>query len=117
MHDPTESRSWKWIVREGARQAVGNRPLIEGPVVLEVVFVYPPLRSWPKRRKLEIELGHEIPKATRPDLKNLMSAIEDGLAGTVFVDDNQVYSYGQSRKVYGARAEVRVRVICGDDHG
>lgn len=109
QYDPAKSRSWKAQVADFAFRAMTRTPF-EGPVVLEAVFVFPALTSFSKRLKATIAGGQEIPKQTRPDLKNMMSALEDGMNGIVWKDDGQVWSYGNSRKVYGLRGEVRVTV-------
>ena len=111
QYDPAESRIWKATVAEFAAAAQnGGRPF-EGPIVLEAVFVYLPPSSWSKRNLALLESGYQIPKSTRPDLKNLIAGIEDGINGIVYRDDGQIWSYGNSRKIYGHRTEVRVTVI------
>lgn len=110
QYDPAESRNWKASVAEFAAKAMGGAVPMEGPVTFEAVFVFPPTASWPKKRLALLGQGVEIPKATKPDLKNLIAGVEDGINGIVFRDDGQIFSYGNSRKIYGFRAEVRIRV-------
>ena len=113
QYDPAESRNWKATVAEFAAKArnedYGGRPL-EGPILLEAVFVFLPPTSFPKRKLSQIATGAEMPKITRPDLKNLIAGIEDGANGILWRDDGQIWNYGNSRKIYGARPEVRVKV-------
>lgn len=115
QYDPAESRIWKATVAEFAAKATAGRPPIEGAIVLEAVFVFLPPGSCPKRRLAQLAAGVEIPKITRPDLKNLIAGIEDGANGILWRDDGQIWSYGNSRKVYGLRAEVRVTITATEE--
>ena len=110
QYDPAESRIWKATVAEFASRARNGGAPLEGPIVLEAVFVFLPLASWPKKKLAQLAAGVEIPKVTRPDLKNLIAGIEDGANGILWRDDSQIWSYENSRKVYGIRAEVRITV-------
>lgn len=110
QYDPAESRIWKATVAEFAARASNGRSPLEGPIVLEAVFVFLPTASWSKKKLAQLAAGIEIPKMSRPDLKNLIAGIEDGANGILWRDDGQIWSYGNSRKVYGLRAEVRITV-------
>ncbi len=110
QYDPAKSRNWKATVRDFAARAMAGVAPFTGPVLLEAVFVYLPLKGWPKRKVALLQSGVEIPKATKPDLKNLVTGIEDAITTIVFRDDGQVCSYERSRKVFGLQAEVRVTV-------
>lgn len=110
QYDPAESRIWKATVAEFAAAARNGGQPCEGPIVLEVVFVFNPTASWSKKKLAILEAGVEVPKITRPDLKNLIAGVEDGANGILWRDDGQIWNYGNSRKVFGLRAEVRVTV-------
>jgi Holliday junction resolvase RusA-like endonuclease len=109
QYDPAKSRTWKATVADFAFRAMTCAPF-EGPLVVECVFVFPPPGSFSKRDLARIAAGEELPKATKPDLDNLLKGCLDGMAGIVFRQDGQVWSYGNSRKVYGLKAEVRITV-------
>jgi Holliday junction resolvase RusA-like endonuclease len=111
QYDPAESRIWKATVAEFASRARNGGAPLEGPVILEAVFVFLPTASWSKKKLAQLAAGVEIPKVTRPDLKNLIAGIEDGANGILWRDDGQIWSYGNSRKVFGIRAETRIRVM------
>lgn len=100
-----------------AAQAMRGGSLLTGPLMLECVFVFCPPASAPKRVAALIAAGYEIPKTTRPDLKNLIAGVEDGANGILWRDDGQIYDYGHSRKIYGPRAEVRVTVTAMEAQG
>lgn len=62
----------------------------EGPVELNIYFVYkPPTKADSEQRKL-----------TSPDLDKLTRAVLDALTGTLYVDDRQVVAL-EARKDYG----------------
>lgn len=111
QYDPAESRIWKATVSEFAARACNGSAPLEGPIILEAVFVFLPPASWSKKKLAQLTAGVEIPKTTRPDLKNLIAGVEDGANGILWRDDGQIWSYGNSRKVFGLRAEVRVTVM------
>ena len=71
---------------------------MEGALSLEVLVVFPRLRSTPKR-----EAARQI-KATRPDLDNLLKALKDGLQGRAYNDDAQIAEVTAS-KVHAALDE------------
>jgi Holliday junction resolvase RusA-like endonuclease len=108
QYDPKKSRVWKATVADFAAAARRGSPPCGGPVILEAVFVFAPPSSFGKNKRAQLAAGVEIPKTTRPDLKNLLAAIEDGANGILYRDDGQIWSYGNSRKIYGVRPEVRV---------
>lgn len=110
QYDPAEAKVWKGVVADYAARARGSAALLEGPLTLEVVFVFPAPPSYPKRIHAKIAAGVEVPKITKPDLKNLVAGIEDGANGVLWKDDVQIWHYGRSRKIYGLRGEVRVTV-------
>ncbi len=113
QYDPAESRIWKATVAEFAAKARNGGAPFEGPIVLECVFVFPPTASWSQKRMRLLETM-EIPKITRPDLKNLIAGVEDGANGILWRDDGQIWSYGNSRKIFGVRPEVRITVTAVD---
>ncbi len=115
QYDPAESRIWKATVAEfAARAMAGHRP-IEGPVTVELVFMFLPTASWSKRKLAELRTAGEMARPVKPDLDNLIKGVVDGMKGIVFRDDSQIWSYGQSRKVYGLHAEVRIRVAACEE--
>jgi len=71
--------------------------LTEQPLQLSAEFIMPRPKSHPKTR--------EIPCTKRPDLKNLVWAVEDALAGIVYADDRQIITYGRIHKRYAELGE------------
>lgn len=98
---------WRERVALAAHQAMGGRPLFDGPVSVVLNFVLPRPKSAPKTR---------TPAATkRPDLDKLERAILDALTDVCFADDSQVISLCGYKRIaeLGETAGVEVRVEVG----
>lgn len=68
---------------------------------VKVLFVFPPLSSWSKKKMMQLTQGDTIYKDTKPDLTdNLMKGTMDALNGIVFTDDARIASV-ESKKIYG----------------
>jgi Holliday junction resolvase RusA-like endonuclease len=97
-YDPRKSREFKQVVRAIAQD---HRPekLWETPVILTVrVFRRPP--SGMSKKKTAAALAGRIVPTTKPDLKNYIAGIEDALEGIVYVNDSQIYRYGEMTGKY-----------------
>lgn len=80
------------------------------PIGVEVLFVFPPLSSWSKKKKALLESGEVIYKETKPDLTdNLMKGLFDALNGIVFTDDARVCKV-ESKKIYGLVPRIELKV-------
>ena len=104
------SYPWRRDVAQAAGVAMRARPLLEGPLVLEVRFVVVRPRGHFGARGLRPSApAHPI---VRPDVTKLLRAVEDALTGVVWRDDAQVVEQ-HAAKVYGepARCEVAVSAI------
>lgn len=105
-YDPAKSRSWKGmaaVVFMAAMREQGVEPFA-GPVVLTVRAFWPCRGS---RKRVPIPA---MPKSTRPDLSNVVKAVEDSM-GAVWADDAQVAELHAS-KWYAAQGESpRVEVV------
>lgn len=85
-------------------EAASHLTPLEGPLSLEVVFVFPRLKATPKR-----EAGRLL-KATRPDLDNLLKALKDGLQGHAFNDDAQITDVIASKQYAALDEEAHIEV-------
>lgn len=117
------SRPWKALVADAAAQAMtfhgddgtsGYRPLLAGPLLVEMTF-------WMPRPKTHFGSGKNAqtlkPSAPRyhtsaPDVLKLARAVEDAMQGVVYTNDAQIAAEILT-KPYGspARCEVRVSQI------
>lgn len=99
--DNPRTKPWRAAVAIAAE----GQPMLDGPLRLEVAFVFPrPKNHYGTGRnagvlKRDVALFHN----TKPDLDKLLRAIGDALTGLVWRDDSQV-AFVQARKIYGEQA-------------
>lgn len=68
---------------------------------VKVLFVFPPLSSWSKKKMAEFDNGAIFYKDTKPDLTdNLMKGLFDAMNGLVYTDDSRIVKVFSS-KIYG----------------
>jgi Holliday junction resolvase RusA-like endonuclease len=110
VDDAKRSRPWKQDVAAAAREAFGERPLIDSPIELELAFYV----SRPKGHYGARGLRPSAPAwpTVRPDVLKLARAVEDALTGQVWRDDSLVV-HELLVKRYGEpeRVEVTVREL------
>jgi Holliday junction resolvase RusA-like endonuclease len=96
---------WRDRVATEAQAAVAAQgwTLADGPLQLSCEFVMPRPQSHPKTKWR--------PCTKRPDLKNLVWACEDALAGIAFADDRQITTYGRVHKRYAEPGEQSGAII------
>jgi Holliday junction resolvase RusA-like endonuclease len=111
LHTPEKTARYENLVAMTAQTAMGDRPLIEGAVAVEIVLFTAIPSSW-SQKKRSAALKGVIRPTTKPDCSNVLKAIEDGMNGIVFVDDKQITDV-RVRKFYGEvpSAAVVVREI------
>ena len=72
---------------------------ITGPVELGVCFYLPTPKTFSAADLRRAKAGELVPTG-KPDLKNLVAAVEDALTGIAWGDDSQVVAYGFAYKRY-----------------
>ncbi|TSE11303.1 RusA family crossover junction endodeoxyribonuclease [Aquimarina algiphila] len=85
----------------------------DNAIGVKVTFVFPPLKSWTKKKLAFLKEGGIIYKITKPDLTdNLMKGLFDAMGGIVFTDDARICKVS-STKIYGLvpRTEVTINVL------
>ena len=104
VYTPSRTQKWEYEVRQRAAEVV-DTPL-DGPVHLEMLFIFPRPKSkiW-KRKKMEREW-----KTTRPDLDNLEKAVIDGLNGVAFRDDGQIVWKCTKKMIADGKEQPRVEI-------
>lgn len=90
-----------------AQRVMAGRPLLQGPLIIDVVAVMPIPDSKPKAWKEAARVG-DIRPVTKPDWDNF-GKILDALNMQVWVDDSQIVR-GALDKFYGDRPMMVVRV-------
>lgn len=84
---PKPQRDFMAAIRSFAAEAMGQRPLMDGPLELTITAVY----QWPKAigLKRRVQPGSDL-KTTRPDAGNIAKLVEDSLNAVVWTDDARV---------------------------
>lgn len=108
MHTDSATLAYEKLMAGAARNGMGNRGPIQGPIdlTIEAHFRIPP--SWPKYRRAAALAGTE-PHTSRPDADNVVKIVLDALNGIVWRDDAQVVRITAS-KHYSAAPGVMVAV-------
>lgn len=100
----TEEGHWMWE----AKQQLKEGPYI-GPIKLEICFVMPITKAWPKYQRRDLEHGQQtFWHEKKPDLDNLIKFVKDCLNGLAWKDDSQV-AFITAKKIYGLESET---IIC-----
>lgn len=107
VDDAKKSRPWKHEVKAAAVDAMGDAPLLDGPLRLVATFWVPRPRGHYGAKGVRSSAPHY--PAVRPDLTKLVRAVEDALTGIVWRDDAQVVLQGLS-KLYGEPARVVIQI-------
>jgi Holliday junction resolvase RusA-like endonuclease len=98
---------WRRNVAQAAGIAMQNRALLDGPLVLEVVFTIPRPKSHYGARG--IRPSAPTHPTVAPDTTKLLRAIEDAMEGIVYRNDAQIITQ-TARKVYGEPASARILI-------
>ena len=106
--------AWRTAIATEARAAMGDEPLFDGPVSVDVFFGMPRPKSHylpANNRRIAVELRPDAPLAHSgtPDLDKLSRAMLDALTNVVWRDDGQVAEL-RARKGYMDRPGASVRV-------
>ena len=107
------TRPWREAVAWHAAEAMAEKELLEGPLLLEATFVFPRPKSHygTGRRAGGLKATAPFYCATRPDVDKLQRAIGDAMAGIVYREDAQIVRIA-AFKAYGKpHADIRVSEI------
>lgn len=108
MFTPAKTVSYESTVALFAAQAMAGRPLLTGPVNMQMRVDFAIPASWPMKKQRAAEAGLILP-AVKPDADNLAKAICDAINGVVWKDDVQVVDL-VVKKRYSVQPGVAVRV-------
>jgi Holliday junction resolvase RusA-like endonuclease len=89
---PIVTRYWKYKDELSEYDIQLNNPL-------SVTFVLPLPKSWSKKKKEEY---HGKPHESKPDLDNLIKALQD----CVLVEDSHIHTYLNCRKIWGYEGSI-----------
>lgn len=105
------TRPWRAAVAAQAAETLAGRPLLEGALEVQVVFVFPRPKSHfgTGKNAASLKASSPIYHATKPDADKLLRAIGDAITGTLIRDDAQIARV-TATKLYGDHAHARVIV-------
>ncbi len=101
---PEKTRSNEAVIRHYAAEAMKDRELFEGPVLLNVTMWIPIPKSWSTKKKLAASYA-----SGKPDIDNIAKGIADALNGIAWHDDSQIAALCISRH-YGTVEKTIIRV-------
>ena len=105
---PSKTRNAEGIIKLFAEQAMAGRDLIQGPVYLEIIAIFPVLASYSKVKRQACLMGDIFP-TKKPDMDNIGKLVCDALNNIVFEDDVQIVRLN-ARKIYGEKARLLITV-------
>jgi Holliday junction resolvase RusA-like endonuclease len=108
MFTPSKTVSYESTVALFAAQAMAGRPLLTGPVNLQMRVDFAIPASWSMKKQRAAEAGLILPKV-KPDADNVIKAVCDAINGVVWVDDVQVVDL-TLKKRYSVQPGVAVRI-------
>lgn len=115
-------KPWRAVVASLAEDQMTGRPLIAGPVRVEVDFVFARRASHVTTRGALSAAGRRLPfPYSRGDLDKLMRAIGDALTSVVLADDALIVSAAQDKRWApigeGSYTLISVREIAVSEEG
>ncbi|AGO49688.1 RusA-like Holliday junction resolvase [Cellulophaga phage phi13:2] len=86
--------------------------IIDSPIQMDILFVFPPLKSWSKKKVKQLKDGETIYKDTKPDIDNTTKNLLDAMEKLVFANDSRICRI-RIQKIYGfePRTEVNLKEI------
>lgn len=104
---PARTVAYEGLVARAGHDAMGDKPLLDGPVAITVFAHFQMPKSWSQRRRAAALIAPEWHTA-RPDADNILKVV-DGLNGIIWRDDSQIAS-AQIVKVYAEKPQLVIEV-------
>ena len=95
---PPKTRRWEEFVAHAAQDHLTEDTPLDCPLKLKAYVYVPRPKSCPKSRLFP---------TVRPDLKNLIASVEDGMNGILYVDDRLICMH-DTGKFYGDPPRVEI---------
>lgn len=105
---PSKTRNAEGIIKLFAEHAMAGRDLIQGPVYLEIIAIFPVPASYSNVKRQACLMGDIFP-TKKPDMDNIGKLVCDALNNIVFEDDVQIVRLN-ARKIYGEKARLLITV-------
>lgn len=107
VYTPERTLTYEARLQHRAQDVVGHRPLLTGPLNLEIVAFMPIAESKPRRWREAALAGEERP-VKKPDWDNIGKML-DALNLVVWTDDAQIVD-GRVQKFYWSRPGLVMRI-------
>lgn len=110
LYDPKKVAVYKQQLGYLARQAMQERGMepFDGPLEVRMEFYRPVQTSLSKKERARRLSGVHRP-TVKPDLSNYIKALEDGLNGIIWIDDNRIVQIVAEKK-YSDRPRIVIEV-------
>jgi len=89
IYTPAKSAAYEKAVGLIAKRAMRGKKKLPGALGVEIEFLMPIPKSWPKARRLAALHGG-VSHEGKPDIDNLVKSVVDGMNGIVFKDDASI---------------------------
>lgn len=106
MFTPAKTVAYEGLIAHAAQQARRGRPMLDGPLVVNLVLRCQVPASWSQKKQRQALTG-EIRPTTKPDVDNVLKAVLDGCNGVLWRDDVLVVTVSVT-KLYAAVPAVDV---------
>ena len=109
-YEPKHCSEYKQLVRRCAYEqcaVTAENAAYKGPAAITVIEFRAIPKSWSKNKRETAREGVILP-VSKPDIDNLLKAIQDALTGVLWADDAQVVT-GIAMKYYDDEPKVSVR--------
>ena len=107
-YTPTPTRRYEEAVAWYVKSSLQGREPLQGPIAVELEFWLPIPRSWNQRKQGQAR-DRELLPTSKPDLGNLVKAVEDACNGLTWVDDSQIVQE-TARKAYSDQPRIILRM-------
>lgn len=97
MYTPSKTKDYEKVIAAEAKASMAGRPMITGPVSVEMEMYHSVRKSWPKKKKELARLG-KIAPTIKVDVDNCLKVFCDALNGLMWIDDVQVVNVTISKR-------------------
>ena len=111
VYTPKRTREYEGELKYAAQQVMGDRPPLDGPLVVDINIRVPIPQSWSKKKQEAARSGAVRP-TKKPDWDNYGKTI-DALNLVVWIDDGQIVD-GRVRKSYSDKPGMWINVAPAD---
>ncbi|BEV47331.1 RusA family crossover junction endodeoxyribonuclease [Afipia carboxidovorans] len=108
VYTPAKTAAYESMVGVLARASMRGKPVLTGPLHIDLRAVIPIPKSWSKALR-DAAITGDIRPTSKPDIDNIIKAVSDGMNKIVYADDAAIASVS-ANKVYGENPFVVVTV-------